>query len=134
MFELLDSVGIFFAGYDDVALFIARLVVGIVFIYFGKGKIKDLKKNAKDFEAMGFKPGWFWGTPIALLETVGSVLLILGVYVEVLGLLFALFMATGTVWKITKTDKGFPDWSYDVILLALGIVFLTMGGGSIGLM
>lgn len=134
MFDLLDSVGIFFRGYDDVALFLARLVVGAVFIYFGIPKIKDLKQNAKDFVGMGFKPGWLWGTPVALLETIGSILLILGAYVEVLGLLFAVHMAIGTVWKITKTDKGFPDWSYDLILLSLGIVFLTMGGGSISLM
>ena len=114
---------------SDLALLATRIVVGGVFLYFGLPKLRDLKSNANDFVSMGFKPGWFWGTGAALLETVGSVLLILGYWVPLLGVVFAGYMAVGTAWKILKTDKGFPDWSYDLLLLALGLVLAAYGAG-----
>ena len=126
MFDLLT----FTSNYTDLALFGARLIPGIVFLYFGIPKIKNLKNNARDFEMMGFKPGWFWGTPIAFLEVFGSILLILGIFTPHIALLFAGHMTVGTIWKITKTDKGFPDWSYDLILLVLMFVLMVFGAGT----
>ena len=34
-----------------------------------------------------------------------------------------------TVWTITKTDKRFTDWSYDLLLLALSLALLAFGPG-----
>lgn len=117
--------------YRGLALLITRIIFAATFFYYGWPKLRDLKANAEDFEGMGFKPGWFWGTPIALLESLGSVLILLGLFLAVLPLLFAAHMATGTVWKITSTGKPFTDWSYDLLLLALSVLFLVTGPGSI---
>jgi len=35
----------------------------------------------------------------------------------------------GTVWKITKADKRFSDWSYDLLLLALSLALLAFCPG-----
>lgn len=121
------------AGISGWVLLVVRIAMAVVFLNFGWPKIKDLKKNAEDFSQMGFRPGWLFGTPIALLEVFGSIGLILGLFVWELAVLFALHMAAGTIWKITKTDKGFPDWSYDILLLVLALVLLAFGSGKLAL-
>jgi putative oxidoreductase len=117
------------SGLQDIGLLIVRLVMGIVFIYYGWPKIKNLKSNAADFVSMGFKPGWFWGTVVAALEFFGGLAILLGVLAHVFGGLMVLHMLTGTIWKMTKTDKPFTDYSYDLLLGALGLVLLVFGAG-----
>jgi len=111
-----------------VLLFV-RVVLGVVMIYYGLPKIKNLRSNAKDFEKMGFKPGWFWGTITAFLEFVGGMAMLVGFLAEVAAFLFALQMIVGSFWKILKMGKSFKDWSYDLQLLAMSITILTFGAG-----
>ncbi len=121
------------SGYYDYFILIVRIIYGILFFYYGKDKIKNLKQNAKDFEGMGFKPGWLFGTPIALLETFGSIFIIVGFLFRITALLFALHMLTGTIWKITSTNKPFTDWSYDLLALSIAVLFLITGAGRFAL-
>ena len=111
-----------------VLLFV-RLILGVVMIYYGWPKIKDLKSNAEDFNKMGFKPGIFWGTITALIEFVGGIAIIVGFLAEIAAFFFAIQMIVGTIWKITKTDKKFSDWSYDLQLLAMCLTIITFGAG-----
>ncbi len=110
------------------ALLFARLIVGIIMVYYGWPKIKDLRSTAQDFIEMGFKPGWFWGTLIALLEFVGGLMLIFGILVRLVALGIAIEMIVGTLWKITQKMK-FTNYSYDLLLLALAILLFALGGG-----
>ena len=96
---------------------VIRTMFGIIMIYYGWQKVKDLKANAEEFEKMGFKPGWFWGTNVAFLEFFGSILIISGKMVPILGPLFAAHMATGTVWKLIIKKKPFTDYSYDLLVM-----------------
>lgn len=98
-------------------------------VYYGWSKVKDLKSNAKDFDKMGFKPGMFWGTITALIEFVGGIAVLLGFLAEIAAFFFAIQMIVGALWKITKTDKPFTDWSYDLQLLAMSLVVITFGTG-----
>ena len=119
------------APLSDIALLIARLIMGITFFYYGRYKIRDLGQNAKDFEEVhGFKPGWLWGSIVALLETVGSILLILGILTPLMAFGFAVHMTMGTLWKTLKTDKPFTDWSYDLLALAIALLLLVNGPGA----
>jgi len=64
--------------YNDEAMLILRLVLGLIFIAHGWPKIKDLKATAQGFQGMGFKPGKFWGTVVAIAEFFGGLLFIAG--------------------------------------------------------
>lgn len=119
------------APIQDIVLLLVRIIFGTTFLYYGWPKLKDLKSNAEDFVQMGFKPGWFWGTIIALLETVGSVAVILGIFTWLMAIGFAIHMTLGTIWKITQANKPFTDWSYDLVLLSIALVLLTIGPGAI---
>jgi len=125
--------GFLLSEYGDLVLFGARVLVGAVLLYYGTPKIKNLRSNAEDFVKMGFKPGMFWGTIVAFVEFFGGVAMVLGVLVWAPALLFGFQMIVGTIWKITKTDKTFSDWSYDLLLFALMFVFLAFGPGAFAL-
>lgn len=118
----------------DIALLLPRVIFGAVFLSYGWPQIKDLKANARDFEEMGFKPGWLWGTPIAFLETFESLLVLAGVFLAFIPILFIVHMTVGTLWKVTSTEKPFSDWSYDLLLLSIAVMFLITGPGSVNLL
>lgn len=117
------------SGIADWILLLVRLMLAAVMLYHGWPKIKNLNKNAEDFVGMGFRPGKFWGTIVALTEVFGGVLLILGFFAWIPAVAFGFQMIVGTIWKITKTDKKFPDYSHDMILLMLCLVILAFGPG-----
>lgn len=122
-------------GFENIALLVVRILFGVIFIYYGWPKLKDLKSNAKDFESMGFTvpSGWFWGTSVALLEAIGGLAILLGVFTWFFAVGFAIHMTTGMIWKITSTEKPFTDWSYDLLLFGLAIMFLITGPGTLNL-
>ena len=122
------------ASVQDIVLLIVRIIFGATFFFYGWPKLKDLKSNASDFESMGFKPGWLFGTPVALLEALGSLAVILGLFNWVMAAGFAIHMTTGAIWKITKTDKPFTDWSYDLLLFSIALLLLVTGPGSINIL
>ena len=120
-------------GMEDLVLLVIRIILGGIMIYYGSFKIKDLKANAKSFDKMGFKPGAFWGFIVMTVEFFGGILIILGFYVGIIAALFGFQMILGTIWKITKANKPFTDWSYDLILLAIALILVTFGSGMYSL-
>ena len=117
------------APLSDIVLLIVRIIMGIVMIYYGYPKITNLRSNAEDFVKMGFRPGIFWGTIAAFVEFFGGIAVIIGVYIWLAVALFGFQMIMGTIWKITKTEKPFTDWSYDLLLLAIALMLLITGPG-----
>lgn len=95
-----------------------RVVVGLVFLAHGWPKLKNLTQTHSWFASIGFKPGWFWGTLVACLETFGSASLILGFFVPQLAALFAVIMFVATLWKIKMGQKFVNGYELDILLLA----------------
>ena len=81
---------------------------------------------------MGFKPAFFWGTLIAVVEFFGGAMILIGLYAELAAALFGFQMMIGTFWKL-KIKKPFSDYSYDIQLFALSLVILSQGSGAFAL-
>jgi putative oxidoreductase len=113
-------------------LLIARVILAVVMIHYGWPKVRDLKSNANDFVQMGFKPGILWGTLIALVEFLGGIAMLLGLYAELAAALFAFEMMVGAFWKL-RIKKPFADYSYDLQLLALCLLVMSLGAGAYAL-
>jgi uncharacterized membrane protein YphA (DoxX/SURF4 family) len=126
------SIGIL-AVNPDWALLTARLAVGIVMLYYGIPKARDIRANTEWFNSIGFRPGALWGTIVLLVENLGGITILLGTYAEVAAALFGIQMLTGTAWKI-HTGKKFPDYSYDILLFVLCVVIVTFGAGAYALL
>lgn len=109
--------------YNDLGLFILRLVIGLIFIVHAIPKFKN-------------KPGW---KIIGLLELLGGLALIVGVLTELaaiglsLLMLGAIYMKVAK-WKIPFTTMANTGWEFDLIMLAGNIALITSGPGSIGFM
>jgi putative oxidoreductase len=116
----------------DWILLLVRAVLGVVMIYYGWPKIRDPAANANDFVQMGFTPGMFWGTLIAVVEFFGGIAILVGFYAELAAALFAFQMLVGTFWKL-KIKKTFSDYSYDIQLFALCLVLMSQGAGAYAL-
>lgn len=114
---------------SEWALFFVRVVVGVVLLYYGVPKIRDPKKNAGDFASMGFRPAWLWGCLGILNEFIGGIAIFVGFYPELFASMFGFQMLIGTLWKKFKLNKQFPEYSYDIQLLALCVVIMKFGGG-----
>lgn len=115
--------------WSGVALLLARVFYGLLFVIHGWPKIKDLTQNAKSFEGMGFRPGLFWGTIVALLEFFGGLAIVFGLLTQVFGLLLAVQMAVVTIWKIRKKQKFVGGYELDLALVFIGLALATLGGG-----
>ena len=116
----------------DWLLVYIRATMGIVLLYYGWPKITHLTSNAADFVGMGFRPGWVWGTLIAVVEFFGGIAMLAGLYAELAASLFGFQMIVGTFWKL-KIKKPFTDYSYDLQLLALCVVIMALGAGRFSL-
>jgi putative oxidoreductase len=124
-----------FFFYGSFAVFLLRVVLALIFIAHGWPKIKDLKKNAENFNGMGFRPGMFWGTIVALLEFLGGISLLFGFLVPFLCVFYALQFATITIWKWTRKAPftGQYGWELDLLILAGVIVLFFVGAGAYAL-
>ena len=118
--------------FDQYAFLLLRVAVGVVFLVHGIPKIRDLAKTAQGFEAMGFRPGRLWGTFIALLEVVGGALLIVGLFVQPLGAIFALEMLVAIV-KVRRNAGFVGGWEFEGLLLVASLALLILGGGQLSL-
>jgi putative oxidoreductase len=118
-----------FFFYSDWALFVARLVLGVVLLRHGWPKIKDLKKNAENFSKMGFHPGFFWGSIAAVLESFGGAAVILGLWVPLVALLFGFEMLVVVFWNIFVWKRPFSEYEFELALFGLSLLLSVFGSG-----
>ena len=116
------------AIFSDWSLLLLRLVFGVMFLYHGWPKIRDLKANAEGFNAMGFRPGKFWGTIVAFAEFFGGVLFVAGFYVQFAAAIIAVQFLVIIFWKLIKKEP-LKNLELDLLIFASLLILVTLGGG-----
>lgn len=99
-------------------------------IHHGWPKIKNLKQNAENFKGMGFWPGVFWGTIVAVVEFVGGIAVAFGAWATLAAALFAVDMAVAIIWKLFKWHEPLKDTELEFCLMVLSAVLFTFGPGA----
>ncbi len=139
---MLDNI---FAPYSNWGLLILRLAAGIIFLVHGWPKLNPNSpmKGPAGFggflKQMGVPLPIFSGWLVALLETVGAVLLVLGLGTRILAFMFAVdmfvatFVAKRGMMKVGFTAQQATGWEFDFALLAISLALLFTGAGSIAL-
>lgn len=134
-----------FSPYSDWGLFILRLAAGIIFLVHGWPKLNPNSpmKGPAGFggflKQMGVPMPIFFGWVVALLETLGAVLFILGLGTRILAVLFAIDMlvailvAKMRVMKVGFSAQQATGWEFDFILGAVALSLLFTGPGNIAL-
>jgi putative oxidoreductase len=120
-------------AFEQLAPFILRLVLGIIFVIHGYPKLfKAYSETVKFFESVGIKPAKFWVFVVGAVEFFGGIALIVGFFTQIAAILIAINMLVAILWvKIWKFKKGLVDgYEFDLILLAVAIALLFLGAGA----
>jgi putative oxidoreductase len=126
-----------YTALDRFMLPLLRIALGVILIPHGCQKLfgwfggAGFVRFTQIFEGIGYKPGAFWVTLVALTELVGGLMLVFGVFTRFAALAVVIFMinavhftsAKGFFW--TAGGSEFP-----ILLLVVALVFLIKGGGD----
>jgi uncharacterized membrane protein YphA (DoxX/SURF4 family) len=121
----------------DLGLLILRVGLAIVFLVHGLPKAKNVSQVAGFFGQLSIPVPTVSAWIVTLLETVGSVLLAVGLGTQVLGAFFAfnMFVAIRNA-KIGMMKAGFTGqggWEFEFALLVGGLALMFAGAGAISL-
>lgn len=132
-----------FMPYRDIGPLILRVAMGIIFLVHGWPKInpnspiKGVAGFAGFLKQMGILLPGFFAWVVALLETVGAALLILGLGTRILALGFAVEMLVAILvakrgfMKVPFMAQQATGWEFDFALLAGSLALLFLGAGAI---
>ena len=138
---MLDAI---FAPMADLGLLILRIGLGITFLPHGWMKLNPNGPTKGRAGVGGFLkqlgvplPGLF-GWVVALLETAGALLLILGLGTRILALGFAIDMLMAIILvKRRMQNVAFMDqkggWEFEFALMVAALALIFTGAGRIGL-
>lgn len=138
---MLESI---FAPFSDWGLLILRLGMGIIFLAHGRPKLPGGPMGGPAgfggfLKQMGVPLPTFLAWVVVLLETVGAVLLILGLGTRLLAVLFAVEMLVAILvakrgfMKVGFMAQQTTGWEFDFALLAGALALLFTGAGSLAL-
>jgi len=121
----------FLIPFSDWGFLALRVVLGILLVLHGLPKIKDLKGTGAWFQSVGFKPGMFWATLVALLEVFGGFALAFGFLTQIIAVML---VAQFVVILLTlKRKVPMKEKEFDVLILAASLFFIVAGAGTISL-
>lgn len=123
------------AAWRDIALLLARVVLGVVLVAHGWQKVNEwgMDGTAASFDKMGVPAptlsAWF----AAAVELVGGVLLILGALTPIVALLVVANMA-GAFWFVHKDGGVFAakgGWELVAVIAAAALALAGAGAGRL---
>ena len=118
--------------YQDVALLILRLALGIIFVFHGYGKLFGSNPGMTVFTAMvggmlGFPMAGFFAFAAAFSEFFGGIAMLLGVFTKYASVLIGIVMIVALAG--VKAFK-LPAGDVDLSLFAITIAVYILGPGE----
>jgi putative oxidoreductase len=136
----IPALGPFYEKFSPCVETALRIGLGAILIPHGLQKLfgwfggLGLAKFAVIFANIGYKPGLFWVIVVGLTETVGGLLLILGLFTRPAALAVVIFMLNAIY---VTSAKGFfwtaGGFEFSLLILLVALYFLVRGGGACSL-
>jgi putative oxidoreductase len=119
------------SAYGDWALLALRLMVAVIFFTSGLSHARNPKERAK---SIGAPPGLTLFLGIA--EMAGALGVATGVLIQpaAIGLILVMLGAIQKkvfVWKTGFWGEKASGWHYDLMLVVMNLIFVTLGGGRL---
>jgi putative oxidoreductase len=117
-------------AFEQLAPFLLRLVLGIIFIVHGYPKLfTQFSETVQFFDSYGIRPAKVWVFLVGVGEFFGGILLILGLLTQAVALLIVIRTLIA-IWKV-KFSQGFLDgYEFDVAIIAMALSLLVLGPGA----
>ncbi len=120
----------------DLALLILRVVLGIIMIYHGWPKLTDLGGTIEGMAGMGIPVPAVAAIFATVAEVVGGLLMVLGAFTDIAGLMFAIDMLGAITFVHAKNGfsvaKGGMEWPLLLLAAALAIALAGPGKYAVG--
>lgn len=114
---------------------VLRLAVGLVFLVHGYMKIQDVGQVTTMFGSLGIPGAAFFAWVVTLVELLGGVALIVGLWVHLASKLLAIDMLVALF--LVHFKQGFlvtnGGYEYALVLFAATLALMIMGGGAYSL-
>jgi putative oxidoreductase len=120
----------------DLALLTLRVVLGIIMIYHGWPKLTNLGGTIEGFAGMGIPAPAVAAIFATVAEVVGGLLMLVGAFTDIAGLMFAIDMLGAITFVHAKNgfpvDKGGFEWPLALFAMALAIALAGPGRYGVG--
>jgi putative oxidoreductase len=117
--------------YRKYGLVLLRIGLGALFVVYGWNKVSDISGFQGMLDGMGMG---FMAWPVALIELLGGIALILGVFTRIAGLLLAAVMLVAIVQvHLANGFAGDGGWGFRFVFMMAALALALMGGGKMGL-
>lgn len=113
-------------------LLVLRIAVGAVFIYHGWAKFQGMEATTGMMTGIGLPVPMFWAWLVALVEFVGGIAIILGLFTRAVTALLAFNMVVALFAVHTKMPYKAAE--LPIMLLAAVIALHTTGPGKFAVM
>lgn len=129
-----------FAPYADIGQLILRLALGIIVLPHGWQKLKNPAGLTGVLQHLRLPAATLFAWLVALLETVGAVLLIVGLATRLMALGFVVDMLVAIVAvrigmgkaRFTSTPDA-QGWEFEFALLAIALALVFTGAGRLAI-
>lgn len=117
--------------YDQLAPFILRVVVGVIFLELGYLKLgKEKSAWNMFFQTIHFRPSYLFVTLLALIEIVSGAFLVVGYLTQVAALVMAIILFAEAYVELRDGALLKRDIVFYTLLLAICISLLLTGAGA----
>lgn len=113
--------------YDDLAILLLRIGVGIIFIVSGWGKLTGIEGTQGFFGNIGIPLPGLMAWIVAIVEFFGGIMVLLGAYIRIPALLLACVMLVALL--TTKLGGEFSSARLDMMLLLTNLALFILGSG-----
>ena len=118
-------------NYSLLAPFFIRVVLGLIFIDLGVLKFRGERARwEKVFNTFRLRPASFFVSLYGLLQVVGGILLLIGLYTQVAALAFVIFTAIEFYLEWTEGAILKRDLTFYLLILVMAVSLLLTGAGA----
>ncbi len=114
---------------QDTGLLLIRIAVAIIFIFAGVTKLMNISMVVGFFGAMGLPAFVAW--LVAIVETLGGIAILLGVWTRFFGVALAIIMVCA--FFIAHLPQGFIASQQVIVLFLINLALVAAGPGKYAL-
>lgn len=116
--------------YELLGVFLIRITLGLIFIYFAYCKIwKQKDEKVALFATIGFRPPLIFFWLITIIEFVGGVLLLIGLFVQPTAAILSILMLGTLIIKLVSPNLFLNGAEFYLLLFIslVSLLFLAPG-------
>lgn len=118
-------------NYSLLAPFLLRVTLGLIFLDLGALKFRSEKERwMTSFNALGLRPADFFVPLYGLLQIIGGVMLLLGLWTQIAALAFAIFTFSELYVEWSGREFLKRDFTFYLLVFIISVSLLITGAGA----